>query len=123
MNQTAALLQHIALTVISIKQTNFVQTCRDGSKNFTLHKIQTLLESYERIGEGVGPFYALEFCTHVPIIVCLDYFGMSHPDTIGIIVWSAGSVAWSCLILIQICLLADDCYEALQGVLPNIRFA
>jgi hypothetical protein len=31
-------------------------------------------------------------------------------------------VTWSCLMLIHICLMSDDCYEALQCLVPSIRY-
>ena len=54
----------------------------------------------------MGPFLALEFCIHVPMILCFSYFWLAHAEDDDIVVWSSGSVAWSCLILTHICLQA-----------------
>ena len=121
MNLTAALLQLVALLVVSGRQAGFVQATADSNKFITPHTIRSQLQDYENIRQGVGPFNALVFSIHAPIILCLDYFGMANPDNIGIIVWSSGSVAWSCLILIHICLMSEDCYDVVQDLMPQIR--
>ena len=121
-----ALFQCIALLLVSSEQTHFIRTAAHIPIKDNHHKtVSDLLNAYENIEKGVGPFYAMEFCIHTPIILCFAYVGLGKTVNGGAFdggsIWSIGCIAWSSLAMVQICLMSDDCYEALQGLLPSIR--
>jgi hypothetical protein len=128
-NLIAALLQLISVILVSARQTAFLDKAVATSKDITVDTIQSLLKEYENISNGVGPFYVLEFCVHVMNTLCFTYFGLANisvdlniSSPLIVMSWSWGNVTWSCLILIHICLMSDDCYEALQCLVQSIRY-
>ena len=121
-NLSAAIIQFIALMLVSIRQTSFINSVRvyaaDSSKIKSPDVISNLLQNYEYIRKGIGPFNVFEFCIHAPIILCYSYFGLNNSATRAMI----GNIFWSCLILTHICFMSDDCFDALQSLLPSIRY-
>jgi hypothetical protein len=107
---TAAFLQLTALILVEVRHTDFVrEAAAKKSMTITVDTIQNLLDDYECMLQGLGPLYTLLFCIHTPIIICFTYYVFaffSYERT--------GSVVWSCLALIQICLMSEDCYDAVQ---------
>jgi hypothetical protein len=63
--------------------------------------------------------YVLEFCIHAPIILCYAYFMMT--ESILEAVTNCTNVICSSLILIHICMISEDCYDAVQNIVPAIR--
>ena len=108
--------------ILLIQQTRFIQTAADSTTMITTHAAQNLFHEYETIRQSVGPLYALEFSLHVPIILCFSYLVLAHPEDIGLVVWGCGSLAWSSLILTNICLMSEDCFDALHALVPSIRY-
>ena len=119
----ASLLQLIALLLISATQRGFIQAAAESSHSLTAGTMKLLLHDYEKIRQGVGPFYALAFSLHAPIILCFAFFGLAHPESISTTVRSLSCVAWSSVSLAYICLMSEDCYNAVQGLLPSIRYS
>jgi hypothetical protein len=121
-NLTAGTFQFILLVLVSSRQTHFIKTvsiyATDRGKISSVSIITDILEDCNNIREGVGPMNILEFSIHVPIILCFSYLGIVDTVMRTII----GNVIWSCLILVHICLMADDCYDVLQSLLPSIRY-
>jgi hypothetical protein len=127
-NLTAASLQFIAIMLVSTRQTSFIEKAFARSKDITYETMVSLVKEYENISNGVGPFYMLEFFVHVLNILCFTYFGLVNvligpgmPGPMAIIIWSCGSVTWSSLMLTHICLMSDDCFEALQCLVSSVR--
>jgi hypothetical protein len=121
-----ALLQFLVIMMVSSRQSDFIQAIR-GRKADILseYKIIQLLQEYENIKEGVGPFYALVLSIHSPIILCVAYFGLNmirRGKYFSLsMIWSIGSIAWSGFTIIHLCLLSEACYEALQKLVSPIR--
>jgi hypothetical protein len=120
-NVTASLLQLTALLLVSSRQSFFVKKATMNRTLTTCSVVNNLLKDYERVKFGVGPLYALDFCIHTPIILCFAYFGISSQMFI-IYLWSSGKIVWSGLTLIHICLMSEDCYDAVQNLLPALRY-
>ena len=78
--------------------------------------------NYEVLKRGVGPLIALLFCIHAPVILCFTYFVLAYAKQFSLgIIGHCGSIGWSSLTLIHTCLMAEDCYDALQDLLPTLR--
>ena len=120
-NLTAAMIQFIVLMVVSARQTGFINCVRVyaslSRKIKSVKIISSLLQDYENISQGVELLNILEFSIHAPIILCFAYLGLGNSNMGPM----AGNICWSSLILAYICLLSDDCYDALQSLLPSIR--
>jgi hypothetical protein len=113
---TAAFLQFAALTLIEARQTNFVRAAATkNSKTITVTTVLNLLDEYELIRQGLGPLFAVLFCIHTPVITCFSYFVFAHLGRLSSGLWITGPLVWSCLTLIQICLISDNCYDAVQA--------
>jgi hypothetical protein len=126
---TAAFLQFTALFLIGVRLTNFIETAAANSiKTITANTIQNLFEEYEKIQQGLGPLLAFLFCIHTPVILCISYFVLTYLKATPAAIWHIGSVFWSCLTLIYVCLMAEGSYDAVQaGVeiwqfLPTLNF-
>jgi hypothetical protein len=120
-NLTAGIFQFVMLVLVSVRQTNFINTvslyAADKCKITSVSIIHNILEECDKIRKGVGPLNVFEFSIHVPIILCFSYLGIVDTNMRTIV----GNVIWSFLILVDICLMSDDCYDALQSLLPSIR--
>jgi hypothetical protein len=121
-NVIACLFQLTALLLVSSRQAYFMKNAAKNCKTTTCSQINHLLQEYEYIKSGTAPLYAVEFCLHTPMILCFAYFGLSNPQFL-LCLWSSGKIAWSSLTLIHICLISEDCFDALQGLLPAIGYA
>ena len=119
----AALLQFTALLLVGARKTAFVKTCAvDDNRIITADSIKNLLNDYEVLKRGIGPLIALLFCIHAPVILCFTYFVLAYAKQFSLgIIGHCGSIGWSSLTLIQTCLMAEDCYDALQDLLPSLR--
>jgi hypothetical protein len=122
MNGLACLLQLTVLLLVSSRQAYFTTKAAKKSKTTACLQINNLLKEYENIKYGTAPLYALEFCIHTPIILCFAYFAISTPQILPFL-YSSGKIFWSSLTLIHICLMSEDCYNALQDLVPVIRYA
>jgi hypothetical protein len=121
MNITASLLQLTTLLVVSSRQVHFIQKITKCGKVSSVHIVSNLLEKYENMRKGVGPLYTIEFCVHAPIILCFAYFGLTSAY-LSMVLWSSGKIIWSSLTLIHICLMSEYCYDAVQDLVPAIRY-
>jgi hypothetical protein len=125
-NSTVASVQFLVIMLISSTQSSFIRIIQRTPK----HKIKAdtitdLLQDYENLSQGVGPFYALALCIHSPNVLIFGYFGLvmirqGHFFN-PVVLWSMGSIAWSSLTIVHICLLSDTCFQALQELVPSIR--
>ena len=120
----AALLQFTALLLVGARKTAFVKTCAvDDNRIITADSIKNLLNDYEVLKRGIGPLIALLFCIHAPVILCFTYFVLAYAKQFSLgIIGHCGTIGWSSLTLIHTCLMAEDCYDALQDLLPTLRW-
>jgi hypothetical protein len=119
MNGIPCLLQFSALLLVSSRQASFMKNAAQNKKVTTYTQINDWLEEYELIKCGTAPLYALEFCIHTPIMICFSYLSIYTPQ-LDLCLWSSGKITWSSLTLIHICLMSEDCYAALQNLVPAI---
>jgi hypothetical protein len=119
MLDSSCLLQLTALLLVSSRQTYFIQKANMNSISTTSVNVKNLLSEYENISQGIGPLYVLEFCIHAPIILCYAYFMMT--ESILEAVTNCTNVLCSSLILIHICMISEDSYDAVQNLVPAIR--
>jgi hypothetical protein len=114
-NIIAAFLQFIALFLIGVRLSDFIETAAaNNTKTITVYMIQKLFEEYKKIHQGLGPLLALLFCIHTPLILCINYFMLSYLKASPAAIWSSGPVFWSCLTLIYVCLMSESSYDAVQ---------
>jgi hypothetical protein len=118
-NNTACLLQLIALLLVSARQTWFIRCAARNRQSTTSTNIKNLLREYENISNGIGPLYAVEFSIHAPMILCFAYFAMTNSSLLLV---GCTNIVWSSLILIHICLISEDCHDAVQDLVPAIRY-
>jgi hypothetical protein len=116
---TACLLQLTALLLVSSRQTWFIRYADRNRQSTTSANIKNLLREYENISNGIGPLYAVEFSIHAPMILCFAYFAMTNSSLLLV---SCTNIVWSSLILIHICLISEDCHDAVQDLVPAIRY-
>jgi hypothetical protein len=121
MIDSVCILQLIALLLVSSRQTYFIKNAARNSKSTTITDIRSLLREYENISQGIEPLYVVLFSIHAPIILCFAYIGMTHSMLI-VALTGCTNIIWSSLILIHICLISEDCHDALQGLVPAIRY-
>jgi hypothetical protein len=80
MNVTAGIFQFVVLLLASARQTAFIQSVKmyasDRNKIKSVGIFYDIMETLEAIRTGVEPLNALEFCVHVPIILCFSYVGL-----------------------------------------------
>jgi hypothetical protein len=125
-NSTVASVQFLVIMLISSTQSSFIRIIQRTPKNkINADTITDLLQDYENLSQGVGPFYALALCIHSPNVLIFGYFGLvmirqGHFFN-PVVLWSMGSIAWSSLTIVHICLLSDTCFQALQELVPSIR--
>jgi hypothetical protein len=119
MNVITCFLHLTALLLVSSRQADFIKKAAKNSKMTLCSQINDILQEYEYIKCGCAPLYTVEFCLHAPIILYFAYFGISFPE-FHLCLWSSGKIAWSSLTLIHICLMSEDCYAALQNLVPAI---
>jgi hypothetical protein len=116
-NVTVASLQFLVIMLISSAQASFIKIIERSKENSNVEIITQLLQDYENLRQGVGPFYALELCIHAPCVLIFVYFGLvmirQGQYFSPIVLWSISSFAWSSLTIVHICLLSDSCFEAL----------
>jgi hypothetical protein len=125
-NLTIVSLQFLVIMLVSSTQSTFVKILHESKQKINVETITRLLQDYENIRQGVGPFYALELCIHCPSVLIFGYFGLvriSQEEYFNpTVLWSIGSIAWSSLTIVHICLLSDTCFQALQVLVPSIRY-
>ena len=121
LNIISGLLQLVALLLVSSRQTEFIQAASRSHTVKTAQSLQNRLREYEYIRLGVGPLYAVAFSIHAPIILCFVYFLLTNFNVIASCLWSCSNLVWSWLTLVHICLMAEDCYNVIQDVMPAIR--
>jgi hypothetical protein len=117
-NNTACLLQLTALLLVSSRQTRFIRCAARNRQSTTSANIKNLLREYENISTGIGPLYAVEFSIHAPIILCFAYFAMTQSSLLLV---GCTNIGWSSLNLIHICLVSEDCHNAVLDLVPAIR--
>ena len=125
-NFAVAFLQLSSIMLVNSRQADFMMNV-DKSMGMTkdVETFSDLIEQYENIRRGVGPFYALQFCFNAPIFLCFAYFiimKIAYRNFLNnMVVWSMISAARSSIVMVHICLTSADCYEVLQCLTPAIR--
>ena len=125
-NISVSLLQFIAIYLVSARQADFIRnTSKDICQTDFVDTVTGLIKEYESISQGVGPFYALEFCIHTPITLCFAYFGVKRVSSIELqstlFLSSIDNTLWSSSTIVHMCLMSENCYEALQSLVAPIR--
>jgi hypothetical protein len=125
-NSTVSSVQFLVIMLISSTQSSFIRLIQGTPKHkIKVDTITDLLQDYENIRQGIGPFYALELCIHSPNVLIFGYFGLvmirQGQYFNPVVLWSIGSIAWSSLTIVHICLMSDICFQALQELVPSIR--
>lgn len=121
-NVTAAILQLITVLMVNMTQTGFIKTLAEKREMIdAVISFRKILTNYENMRQGIGPLYSLAFCVHAPIILSFTYWGLSYSSNIFIMIQCSSSVAWSCMTIVHICLMSEDCYNAVQDLLPSLR--
>jgi hypothetical protein len=121
-NLIGTTVQFMALFLVSSAQTSLIKAAANISKTTSVTAVKHLLHDYENIRQGTGPFYMLLFAIYAPILLCWAFRGLAHLEELSLVGRSCGYVATSFLLLVHICLTAEDCYEAIQNLLPSIRY-
>jgi hypothetical protein len=116
------IIQLIALFLVSSAQTRLIKAAMDIRKTNSVPAIRSLLQAYENIRQGIGPYYMLKFVIYVPVLLCWTFRGLAHLNNISLVGRSCGYVATSFRFLLHMCLTSEDCYEAIQTLLPTIRY-
>jgi hypothetical protein len=119
---TAAFLQFMALFLIGVRLTNFIEIDAAHTTAITANTIHNLFEEYNKIHQGLQPLFALLFCVHTPLILCFTFFVLSYVNSTSDAIWHCGIVFWSCLTLIYVCLLSEYCYDAVQVGIEYFQF-
>jgi hypothetical protein len=115
-------IQLISLFLICSAQTDLIKTAIVIGKTTSVPAIRSLLQNYEKVRQGVGPFYMLEFAVHAPILLCWSFRGLANLNEMSLVARSCGYVTYSFLFLVHMCFTSEDCYEAMQALLPSIRY-
>jgi hypothetical protein len=119
---TAALELLIASLLISSAQTVFVKHAENLRESLSTQIARKLLQDYENIRQGVGPFYLLAFAIHAPIMLCFAFWGLTYTWSVGTVLRSISTLSWSWFSLVHICLMSENCFNAIKDLLPSVRY-
>jgi hypothetical protein len=119
---TAVVLLLIVSILIGSTQTMFVKEAQNIRDAISPLNVRQLLQDYTNIREGVGPFYLLSFAIHAPMVLCFAFWSLAYISYGVPILQILSNVIWSWFSLVHICLMSEDCFNAMQELLPSIRY-
>jgi hypothetical protein len=119
---TAAVELLIVSLLISSTQTVFVKHAWNIREALSRENARKLLQDYENIRQGVGPFYLLAFAIHAPIMLCFAFWGQTYTWSVGTVLRSISTLSWSWFSLVHICLMSENCFNAIKDLLPSVRY-